>query len=169
MAGVNDIKVSDYESEYAFYNFILPKIKRDFFHSEEWENIRNIILERDLYTCQECGADCKSNKDPQIDHIEPITRNWEKRLDPKNLQVLCSDCNRLKSNNYSDYTVHLIEQLKPLIKLKEKINLIHNAIQDIEYEFKDIEKMFKNILKEKVHETYKNYEELNNERQTATA
>jgi 5-methylcytosine-specific restriction endonuclease McrA len=167
MMDVSNIKVSDYESEYYFYNFVLPKIKMYFFLSKEWQDIRPIILERDLYTCQMCGT---SHGSLQIDHIKPITVDWENRLNPDNLQVLCADCNRGKSNNYSLALVNLLKVLKPLIKLKERINKLENYLdrpkEDIDETFiwsgfRIIGEMFEDILKEKVCETYKNYDKEN--------
>jgi 5-methylcytosine-specific restriction endonuclease McrA len=34
-----------------------------------------------------------------VDHIRPLRKHWHLRLDPANLQVLCSDCNMGKSNS----------------------------------------------------------------------
>jgi 5-methylcytosine-specific restriction endonuclease McrA len=84
--------------EYIFYEFIVPKLKKTFFLSPEWRELRIKILERDNYTCQICGQEGGSSM--HIDHIEPISRNWERRLDPSNLQVLCPSCNIAKSNTY---------------------------------------------------------------------
>jgi hypothetical protein len=147
MTAVNNIKVSDYDSEYIFYTVILPRIKQEFFHSQEWLEMKEIIHKRDLYTCQLCGADCKYDRKPHVDHIEPLTRNWENRLNPENLQVLCDDCNILKTNNDSPYILRLKEQLKPLIKLKERINRLKDILlagdyEGASYELTVIEKMF---------------------------
>lgn len=54
--------------------------------------IRIQILERDSYTCQQCG----STDEPQVDHIYPLSRGGA-LADPENLQVLCGPCNRRKS------------------------------------------------------------------------
>jgi 5-methylcytosine-specific restriction endonuclease McrA len=64
----------------------------------EWERmtrrIRPIILERDNYTCQNCGA-----TDPplEIDHIVAIARGGTNDL--SNLRTLCRSCNRQKGPN----------------------------------------------------------------------
>jgi hypothetical protein len=64
----------------------------------EWEAmarlVRPYILERDNYTCQECGV---TEGPLEIDHIIPIANGGTNKLD--NLQVLCLPCNRRKGAN----------------------------------------------------------------------
>jgi len=66
--------------------------------------IRNMILERNGFTCQLCGS-AAGDPDPfnpdkklklQIDHIKPISQDGTD--DPSNLRVLCSACNQGRSN-----------------------------------------------------------------------
>ncbi len=65
---------------------------------------RNEILERNGYTCQQCGAGA-ADKDPfnqnrkvrlHVDHIKPKSQGGGDESD--NLRVLCSACNQGKSN-----------------------------------------------------------------------
>ena len=45
--------------------------------------------------CELCG----SHDGPwHADHIVPVSKDWSKRLDPNNIQILCRDCNYGKSN-----------------------------------------------------------------------
>lgn len=54
----------------------------------EW---RNIVLKRDLFTCQRCG----DNKPPlHVHHIIPFSENHELRVDPNNGITLCKNCHR---------------------------------------------------------------------------
>ena len=53
--------------------------------------LRVLILERDNYTCQECG---EVADDLEIDHIIPV-RSGGKTI-PTNLVTLCRKCNRRK-------------------------------------------------------------------------
>ena len=60
--------------------------------------LRFIVLQRDRFTCQACGA--SPAKDPSvelhIDHIIPWSKGGETTMD--NLRTLCSKCNLGKSN-----------------------------------------------------------------------
>jgi hypothetical protein len=66
--------------------------------------LRNLILERNGFTCQHCGASAHDADDLEptkkvrlhIDHIIPISQGGTN--DPSNLRVLCSNCNQGKSN-----------------------------------------------------------------------
>ena len=61
------------------------------------ESLRYEILKRDQI-CQLCGA-TKSDRMLEVDHIVPRSKGGTN--DPSNLQVLCSRCNRAKSNRDS--------------------------------------------------------------------
>ena len=54
------------------------------------QRLRQQILERDRFTCQECGA----TDALQIDHIHPRIKGGTNH--PTNLQVLCQPCNARK-------------------------------------------------------------------------
>jgi 5-methylcytosine-specific restriction endonuclease McrA len=60
-------------------------------------SLRNQILERDDYTCQECGATEEDEVELQVDHKIPRSKGGSN--EPSNLQVLCFDCNNEKSDN----------------------------------------------------------------------
>ena len=64
--------------------------------------LRKEVFKRDNYTCQHCGAkkgDVKSDGQKvrlEVDHKMPVSKGGDDSLD--NLQTLCFDCNRNKSN-----------------------------------------------------------------------
>lgn len=62
------------------------------------DKLRNIIKERDNFTCQICGASIYTHPDIvfHIDHIIPVSKGGITTED--NLQTLCSTCNLKKSN-----------------------------------------------------------------------
>ena len=80
----------------------VPKIKKG--QNIELKNIRNIslntrieIFERDNYTCQICGRNTKEDDVKlEIDHIIPVSKGGSDDRD--NLQTLCFECNRGKSD-----------------------------------------------------------------------
>lgn len=66
--------------------------------------LRTLVLERDGYTCQLCGAGA-GDPDPfnssrkvrlHVDHIIPISQSGTN--DPHNLRTVCSACNQGRSN-----------------------------------------------------------------------
>lgn len=74
--------------------------KRNFYASAAWRRLRYAVLRDNKQkhgetTCEACG----SSKGPwHVDHIVPVSKDWNKRLDRTNLQVMCADCNMGKSN-----------------------------------------------------------------------
>ena len=66
-----------------------------------WKYWRTKALKRDDYTCQKCGY--KDIRIMEVDHI--VELKGENRNDPnnntlENLQTLCPNCHRLKTNGY---------------------------------------------------------------------
>ena len=57
------------------------------------------VIARDKSTCQICGKHCNYTE-IEIDHIQPISKGGKTVL--SNLQVLCVNCNRRKSNKWLD-------------------------------------------------------------------
>lgn len=75
-----------------------------FYRSPEWKRTRLIAIKTHGRKCQCCGAKPgmfnELNEPVRIvvDHIKPIARFWHLRLNVKNLQILCDDCNRGKGS-----------------------------------------------------------------------
>lgn len=73
--------------------------RENFYHSWEWRRLRMEVLKKYGPSCQCCGAsrgdmDISGNRVRiVVDHIKPISKHWELRLDARNLQVLCDECN----------------------------------------------------------------------------
>ncbi len=59
----------------------------------EWRSLREYILERDGYTCQDCGK-FLMDLGLFIHHIKPIFRNGSN--EPKNLITLCGKCHGIR-------------------------------------------------------------------------
>ena len=82
----------------------------EFYESKSWKALRNqFVVEKkneNKLKCCVCGVDLsehsiyakKLNVHIHVDHITPIRRNWERRLDKTNLQILCNPCNWSKGN-----------------------------------------------------------------------
>lgn len=81
-----------------------PNSKKSFYASWEWRKLRMQTLVRHGHRCQSCGAttqDITIYGAPVrlvVDHIQPLGKHWELRLDPENVQVLCDECNMGKGD-----------------------------------------------------------------------
>jgi 5-methylcytosine-specific restriction endonuclease McrA len=69
-----------------------------FYASFPWRKLRYRVLSENNGRCQACGRGAADGVVLNVDHIEPLSKNWERRLDRTNLQVLCADCNHGKLN-----------------------------------------------------------------------
>jgi 5-methylcytosine-specific restriction endonuclease McrA len=79
-------------------------LKRWFYASGAWRRLRYKVLAANAQRhggvprCQLCAARAASGSPLNVDHIVPLSKDWSRRLDPTNLQILCQDCNIGKSN-----------------------------------------------------------------------
>lgn len=77
-------------------------IREDFYRSWDWRTLRMKVIKRYGRRCQCCGstpADKDSAGNPVrivVDHIKPLSKYWQLRLVPSNLQILCDECNQGK-------------------------------------------------------------------------
>ncbi len=90
--------------------------------------LRNVILERNGFTCQRCGAGV-GDDDPfnpnrkvrlHIDHIVPLSQGGTN--DANNLRVLCSACNQGRANVQppSETALNIIAKIRKLPKAEQK-------------------------------------------------
>ena len=76
--------------------------KASFYAAWEWLTLRMKVLKANGGHCECCGGgvhDMTVGGFPvrmHVDHIKPISKYWELRLEQDNLQVLCAECNRGK-------------------------------------------------------------------------
>ena len=73
--------------------------KEAFYKSWDWRTLRMQALKKHGARCQCCGA-TKNSIDISgnqvrivVDHIQPLAKRWDLRLDLENLQILCDECN----------------------------------------------------------------------------
>lgn len=83
-----------------------------FYESFEWKRLRFEVLNARGRKCECCGADNRAAI-IHVDHIKPVKKHWDLRLDPKNLQVLCGDCNHGKGTRYEiDFRADRAKQIR---------------------------------------------------------
>ena len=78
--------------------------KRIFYSSRLWRALRYRALKENasrhggVPTCEVCAARRGPGAVMHVDHSEPLSKNWDRRLDPTNVQIMCDDCNLGKGN-----------------------------------------------------------------------
>ncbi|MEM2988203.1 MAG: HNH endonuclease, partial [Candidatus Bathyarchaeia archaeon] len=90
--------------------------REEFRKTEEWEKIRNAVLERDGWKCWLCG-------DTGILNVHHI-KNWKDypdlRLDPSNLVTLCIACHKLMHKGKDFWkAMGLKENTEPTLKMPD--------------------------------------------------
>ena len=76
-----------------------------FYQTREWKQLRYEILVQRGNRCECCGASPKDGVKINVDHIVAISRDWSRRLDATNLQILCGSCNQGKGSRNEDWRV----------------------------------------------------------------
>lgn len=67
---------------------------RTFYDSWLWKKLSYQVRKERGNRCECCGASSNmSGVRIVADHIKSVRKHWHLRLDPKNIQVLCHDCN----------------------------------------------------------------------------
>lgn len=96
----------------AQYNFELTEYQYNVINQRKLmtEELRKQIIARDNGICQICKKVC-AHYEIEIDHIQPISKGG--KTTPSNLQVLCSKCNRKKSNKWLEDIASTITTAKP--------------------------------------------------------
>ncbi|MDO7806440.1 HNH endonuclease signature motif containing protein [Lactiplantibacillus pentosus] len=83
-------------SHMAHYNHTVRDSQANtFYHSAQWQRMRDYIYSRDLATCQVCGNAVTNRK--IVDHIRPLKVAPSEKLDKDNLWVLCYRCHNIKT------------------------------------------------------------------------
>ena len=65
----------------------------DFYSSDAWRRLRYKVIKASDGRCECCGRNKHQGAILHVDHIAPRSVAPELSLDPRNLQVLCEDCN----------------------------------------------------------------------------
>ncbi|WP_458383768.1 HNH endonuclease [Staphylococcus caledonicus] len=90
-----------------------------FYKSKKWRELREKVLLRDNYECQECKKegivktiDRTKHKSLDVDHIKELDSHPDLAYDMDNLVTLCVSCHNKKHNRY--------QKGKPFPKKKTK-------------------------------------------------
>lgn len=90
-------------------NYRAPRIKtaacrnrQKIYQSKVFRAVREKVLVRDSYTCQNCGR-IVQGKEAHVDHIVPLELGGAP-FDETNLRVLCARCNGKKAREMQNRT-----------------------------------------------------------------
>lgn len=83
----NKIRYADYDKTRD------PKLVA-FYHGVKWKRLRESVLSRDNYLCQDCLASNRLVGAEEVHHIIEVKEDWNKRYDEDNLISLCKSCHR---------------------------------------------------------------------------
>lgn len=70
----------------------------EFYHSAEWQEVRQAVLERDHYLCQVCKQRGIVKQATTVHHLIPLRVDYSKRLDVENLETICQSCHNKEHN-----------------------------------------------------------------------
>lgn len=91
---------------------------QQFYKSYEWRKVRYGVILKYGRTCMCCG---NSGSTIHVDHIKPLRKFWDLRLEPTNLQILCAECNHGKGSwDQTDW--------RPEQSLEEQASNNHKAL-----------------------------------------
>lgn len=79
------------------------RFSKQFYHSREWKEIRESILKRDNYLCQEPNCEDPAEEVHHIIHVTPANINIRETHAPNNLISLCRNhhCRKHDRDRYT--------------------------------------------------------------------
>ena len=80
-----------------------PKHK-NFYNGVKWKQLREHILSRDNYLCQDCFKLGMITGAEEVHHIIEIADDWDKRYDSDNLISLCKKCHSRRHGKFQGGT-----------------------------------------------------------------
>ena len=96
-----------------------------FYHSRQWQALREIVLQRDYHLCQYC----EKNPGNIVDHIVPIEWDQSQMKYIDNLATCCRDCHAKKTRwEQIYYGTGLHNSLKKDVSAITDIKLINKFI-----------------------------------------
>ena len=65
-----------------------------FYNGAKWKQLREFILSKANYLCNDCFSEGKLIEAKEVHHIVEVKEDWNKRYDEDNLVSLCKSCHR---------------------------------------------------------------------------
>ena len=79
-----------------YNNNVRDKRSAKFYASQQWFDLRNVIMSRAGYQCEICKAQGRLTPATEVHHKIPIRVDWSKRLAPDNCIALCHRCHMME-------------------------------------------------------------------------
>lgn len=77
------------------------KVRKQFYNSKSWEDVRQQVLKRDNYECTWCREEGRVTTDKlEIDHIEELQDRPDLKLEADNLRALCRSCHNKRHQRF---------------------------------------------------------------------
>ncbi|WP_061866140.1 HNH endonuclease [Streptococcus oralis] len=77
------------------------ELRREFYQSREWRQLRLEALQRDHYECLWCKAEGKVTTDSlEVDHIKELEFYPELAFELDNLRTLCKECHNKRHGRF---------------------------------------------------------------------
>lgn len=77
------------------------KVRKSFYNSKSWQEVRAYVLQRDNYECTWCREEGRvTTDDLEIDHIEELQDRPDLKLEPDNLRTLCMACHNKRHQRF---------------------------------------------------------------------
>lgn len=73
-----------------------------FYHSDEWQRVRQVVLGRDMYLCQWCFKQGVIRPADIVHHIIETKKDWSRRFDLSNLVSLCHECHNKEHGHFGN-------------------------------------------------------------------
>jgi 5-methylcytosine-specific restriction protein A len=73
-----------------------------FYKGKAWIKLRDIVYQREHGLCQRCLRENLFKKADVVHHIVEVKEDWDRRLDPDNLESLCHRCHNQEHHSSSD-------------------------------------------------------------------
>lgn len=84
------------QARMAHYNAVTRDPQANsFYHSVQWQHMRDYVYSRDMGICQVCGNAVTDRK--IVDNIHPLKVAPDEKLNKDNLWVLCYRCHNIKT------------------------------------------------------------------------
>ncbi len=131
-------KISAMELEARMLNFAKNRnVQITFGTSSNWQYLREMTFKIQGSNCLCCGKEVKGM---HVDHILPKSSHPQLEFMIDNLQVLCPDCNRSKSNTKlndyrkSDHIIALIREIDDNKLLKKKYVYDYGSLVELAHQ-----------------------------------
>ncbi len=90
----------DKRIRYADYDKRRDKKLVSFYHGAKWKQLREYIITKHNYLCQDCLKFNRLTAAEEVHHIIEVKDDWDKRYDEDNLISLCKSCHRKRHRKY---------------------------------------------------------------------